>query len=83
MIDRPSFSITLELIHRRKRALCSSYRRIKVSVFQKESKAARKVECREQGWFKIVREPQFPLNAIKAEASLSGLETKTKVLAFH
>jgi hypothetical protein len=54
-----------------------------VSVFQKESKAARKVECREQGWFKIVREPQFPLNAIKAEASLSGLETKTKVLAFH
>jgi hypothetical protein len=26
----------------------------------------------EQGWFKIVREPQFPLNAIKAEASLSA-----------
>ena len=43
-----------------------------MSVFQKESKAARKVECREQGWFKIVREPQFPLNAIKAEASLSA-----------
>jgi len=56
-----------------------------VSVFQKERKAAREVECREQGWFKIMREPQFPLNAIKAEASLSlsGLETKTKVLAFH
>ena len=34
MIDRLSFSITLELSQRRKRALCSSYRRIKVSVFQ-------------------------------------------------